>query len=443
MPISINIDEILFSSFDGESYVDAQVQKLRYADTHEIEGIISESIQKIRRFGSHENELKFQFVVGVQLPQLQKLYLKVKSSLDGSPDDDEDANEFDQLKRVLDDKFPDLFVNAITHQPYFIKNGKTHTLHPEILQTVLRENRIKLSASAIKDFLNSPEHTLHLNTVDQWLKTICTWSPESPDMIEKLLGIFTLKQNPDGINDYKFLKVQLLKFFVRSLAHATGTVDHFNNKINNKQALILLSEPSSGKTSFIVDFLLWPFKDLDLVGYSFDFQQKNANVKKELTLQVFNMVEEFNGFCNQKSNISNLAIKMFKEITGRYIISFREAGKSKVGLRRMNYILSTNKRAFIHDDSLVTRFIVMDLANNNRNKVKFNGWDKVNDTRLFWAQIYYYLKLANEGKFDMQMTYEEQSTMERINNQYIGSKSYKELIFDFVKDGRYGSPKEV
>ena len=44
MPISINIDEILFSSFDGESYVDAQIQKLRYADTHEIEGIISESL---------------------------------------------------------------------------------------------------------------------------------------------------------------------------------------------------------------------------------------------------------------------------------------------------------------------------------------------------------------------------------------------------------------
>ena len=264
-----------------------------------------------------------------------------------------------------------------------------------------------------------------------------------PDMMDKFLSVFTLKKNTDGIDDYKFLKGQVLKYFVRSLAHSIGTVDQFNNRINNKQALIMLSEPSSGKTSFIVDYLLWPFKELDLVGYSFDFQVKNANVRKELTMQVFNMVEEFNGFCNTKSNISHLAIKMFKEITGRYTISYRESGKSRVGLRRMNYILSTNKRTFIHDDSLVTRFIVMDLENNNKTKVKFEAWDKTEDTKMFWAQVYYYLKQAIEGKWDMQMTYEEQLVMEAINSRYTGTKSDKRMIFDFVKDGRHAAKKDV
>ena len=440
--MKINIDELLYSSFNCENYIAERLEKIRYADNLEVEGMITETIHKIRRLGSPEFELKFQFELAVKFPSHQNLYKKVIAKIDDNGNDKQQST-FDELRLVLKDKFPELFVNAITHQPYYRKNGQNYLLNPEILNTVLREKNVMISSAAIKDFLNSPEHTLHLNTVEQWLKSICQWTPQSPDMIEKFLDVFTLKQNADGIDDRKFLKTQILKYFVRSLAHAVGTIDNFNNRINNKQALILLSEPSSGKTSFIVDYLLWVFKELDLVGYSFDFQVKNANVRKELTLQVFNMVEEFNGFCNQKSNISHLAIKMFKEITGRYTISFRDAGKSRVGLRRMNFMMSTNKRSFIYDDSMVTRFIVMDLENNNKNKVKFESWNKKDDTNMFWAQIYYYLKQALAGTYDMQMTYDEQLVMEAINSRYIGSKSHREIFFDFVKDGRSADKKNV
>ena len=125
--------------------------------------MITETIHKIRRLGSPENELKFQFEFAVKFPAYQKLYKKIVNQID-EPDAKE-QNKFDILKEVLNEKFPELFVNAITHQPYYRKNGQNYMLNSEILNTVLREKEVNISSAAIKDYLNSPEHTLHLNTV--------------------------------------------------------------------------------------------------------------------------------------------------------------------------------------------------------------------------------------------------------------------------------------
>lgn len=445
--INIDLNSLIKrEAFNFESYSDTFFKEFRLTPETEKEKAITEAVLYITKQGN-EPRMKFIHLFKKKFKSFAKLMNEVENKTEPEKEKN-DPTDIDRLIALLNDKFPDYFINEISKIVYYKKNGENLILPMETLKTKLVESRIPLSAKALENFFNSREHCLHVNTIQEWLDNLPQWMPECEDMIEKFFRIFSFKQYNDVPNELEFLKAQTLKFFVRCLAHGLDNVENFTNKNNNKQALILLSPISSGKTSFMMDYLLNPFKDIDLLMFSFDFQDKKNNRNPELVYKVFNLTDEFNGFCNAHFNISKLAIRIFKEITGRCNISYTDMGRKMIGLRRLNFILSTNQNTFIYDDTLLTRFVVFDLLNNNLNKVRFDLWDKHKDTDMFWAMMYYFYKLARKGAFDMQMTGEEQRTMETINKRYIARQSVTDYLYRHIAPGtqdagRYYASSEI
>ena len=235
------------------------------------------------------------------------------------------------------------------------------------------------------------------NPIEDYLKNLPVW--DGKDTISEL-GKYVQAKNPE-----RFIK-HLKKHLVRSIACS------LSKSVFNKHCFVLFSKQNDGKSSFI----RWICPPALQQYYT---EHLPLGDKDALEALASNFIINF----DELARLSKFEIGQIKSIISQLTVKFRAAyeRKPKLFYRICNFWGSTNSKEFLTDETGSVRWLVFEMKS-----IDWQGYLQHIDINQLWAQAF---ALYN-SKFDYQLTRDEITENEQVNEEHQVNSPEYELIQD-------------
>jgi len=307
---------------------------------------------------------------------------------------------FEKVEALINENFELRFnevSNEIEFKCRYEKNSEFEVLNENNIYRFLQHNNIEFSMAKLTSLLRS-DFVPRFNPFLNYFKKLSVWvSGSDVDYITKLCSYIPVK-------DTQRFPVQFCKALVRTVACS------LNDKIINKQALILVhEEQNSGKTTFI-RWLCPPSLD--------KYIAENISTDKDSLIALSdNIIINM----DELATLSRAEINTLKSMFSKETIKIRRPYDKNAtsAPRRASFFGSTNKAEFLTDETGSVRWLCFELTG------KIN-WDYKKDLNIddIWRQAY---SLYQNG-FKYELTPDEIHENEIANRQYQVTTPELELI---------------
>lgn len=312
-----------------------------------------------------------------------------------------------QIRNYLNSKY-DFRYNMVSNEIECKTKGKKeyqflneNNLIVELLERGLNGVEKPLIALLKSDF------TPRYDPIEEYCKTLPTWTPNDHDYITELASYVKAK-------DQHWFNAQFKKALVRMLACGLGRIAF------NKQCFTLVGGQNAGKSSFIR--FLCPKVLSKHITDDIDFQNKDGRISL-CTNMIINL-DELDGMYRKDVN----QVKKFmslEKIKARLPYDRTDSYLE----RRASFFASTNKAEFLTDTTGNVRWLVFPIHTIKHDNGNAKGYSKNIDIDLVYSQAYY---LLNNG-FDYLVTKNELEQSEANNKKHLVTSTEQDIIQEYLE----------
>jgi len=330
--------------------------------------------------------------------------------------DDKDDEKFEhepptqfKIERYLRKKYEFRF-NEILKDCFYRPRPKKGEDGGEFQKVCIPDLWRELALRGFNYSMSKLEATIGSNFVEKYnpfvecFEQLEPWDGE--DWIKKLCRYIVLENETDS--EIQRLYIMLKKWLVRCIRCALG------GAINREVIMFKSDQQKIGKTSFFRYLAPKALKEY----YMENPEIGNKDALISLTENLIINFDEYDKYLKE----GNLPVMKSYISQDRPKVRLPYGRKQENIKRVCSCVASTNIGDFLRDETGNTRYICFDIHG-----FEWKEYTKI-DVDKIWAQVYYLYKLTLQGKFQCELTTEEEAENDRNNLQYLYHSSEFELL---------------
>lgn len=258
-------------------------------------------------------------------------------------------------------------ISELGMRPFLISNNKMENLTEYMRNQILTDFRLKYNPSIKKniivDYMFSKDNIIFFNPLKEKFKE---FDYIYSDEFDKMVSFIICEQPPELVRNL------ILRFMLGSFKNV---LDNYYDEI-----LILIGGQGIGKSWFITNCLLEPFKDYVCMDFQFDLS--NADDRKKLAENMFI-------YDSENLSFKKRDIEIIKKVTSLQYLDYRTPYFSfSDRLKRISsFIMDTNNETIFNDETGGRRYNILSIKELKINKHN-NDFLKSIDYNKVWSYVY-------------------------------------------------------